>query len=339
MDCEMNKKFYQWTQLSHCANLTPNEKVVLAIILDYSNLKEDKKWNNTNFKTLINETGLTSKTLRKVLNTLEYDGFIKIESDVYRSANDYSPIIPNILELINGGKIPPNEDTMREKLPHHTGKNSLNNEGKIPSNTNTNNTNYNNSNNSIYNNIIYNNKEIERSSNNEVTETRSDSLDYIDRLEQQFNSVPDVDEAVSPMRMELTSNQVDELEMASPNEQVIQRNLQILVNASNNPKTFISALNKSIDYLQVWRTAPQSICTVYVNAKKLIQGKADVLSEKQIKYAKNQMKRLHDFIFACGGAETLMECNSTASTTDEDEEAKQQRMMSYALSALPEKYR
>lgn len=331
----MAKKFYQWTQLSHCANLTPNEKVVLAIILDYSNLKEDKKWNNTNLRTLINETGLTSKTLRKVLNTLEYDDLIKIESDVYRSANDYSPIIPNILKLINEGKTPPNEDTMREELPQYTGRNSLNNGGETPPNTNINNTNTNKSN----NNMIYNNKEIERSSNNGITETRSDSLDYIDRLEQQFNSVSDVDEAVSPMRMELTSNQVDELEMASPNEQVRQRNLQFLVNASNNPKTFISALNKSIDYLQVWRTAPQSICTVCINAKKLIQGKADVLSEKQTKYAKNQMKCLHNSIIACGGSEMLSECNSTASTTDEDEEAKQQRMMSYALSALPEKYR
>lgn len=43
---------------------------------------------------------------------------------IYRSANDYSPIIPNILKLINEGKTPPNEDTMREKLPQYTGKNS-----------------------------------------------------------------------------------------------------------------------------------------------------------------------------------------------------------------------
>lgn len=306
----MAKKFNEWTQLMHCANLTPNERVVLAIILDYSNLKEDKKWNNTNLKTLINETGLTSKTLRKVLNALECNCFIKKRSDVFKSANDYSPIIPNISKLINGGR--------------------------TPHNTNTNNTNTKNSN----NNILYNNRKIERSSNNGITETRSDSfLDYIDRLEQKFNSVPNMDEDVSPMRMGLTSNQVEELEMANPNKQVRQHNLQALVEASNNPKTFISALNKSIEYLQVWRETPNPISTVYANAKKLIKAQAGVLSEKQIRYAKDQMKHLHNSIIVCGGSETLSECNPTASTTDEDEERKQQRMMSYLLSALPEKYR
>lgn len=234
----------------------------------------------------------------------------KKRSDVFKSANDYSPIIPNISKLINGGR--------------------------TPHNTNTNNTNTKNSN----NNILYNNRKIERSSNNGITETRSDSfLDYIDRLEQKFNSVPNMDEDASPMRMGLTSNQVEELEMANPSKQVRQHNLQALVEASNNPKTFISALNKSIEYLQVWRETPNPISTVYANAKKLIKAQAGVLSEKQIRYAKDQMKHLHNSIIACGGSETLSECNPTASTTDEDEERKQQRMMSYLLSALPEKYR
>ena len=97
----MNNIFNEWTQLLHSPKFTPCEKVVLGIILDYTNLKENKKWNNITLQNLVNETTLNPKTVRKVLNNLERNCFIKKNTNVYKSANDYVPNIASIRNIVN----------------------------------------------------------------------------------------------------------------------------------------------------------------------------------------------------------------------------------------------
>ena len=111
----MNNIFNEWTQLLHSPKFTPCEKVVLGIILDYTNLKENKKWNNITLQNLVNETTLNPKTVRKVLNNLERNCFIKKNTNVYKSANDYVPNIASIRNIVNEVKL---THTNEVKLTH-----------------------------------------------------------------------------------------------------------------------------------------------------------------------------------------------------------------------------
>ena len=112
----MNNIFNEWTQLLHSPKFTACEKVVLGIILDYTNLKENKKWNNITLQNLVNETTLNPKTVRKVLNNLERNCFIKKNTNVYKSANDYVPNIASIRNIVNEVKL---THTNEVKLTHN----------------------------------------------------------------------------------------------------------------------------------------------------------------------------------------------------------------------------
>ena len=98
------EKFMEWTQLMHCPKLSNDEKVLLAILLDYHNLKIEGVWNNTPQNQLIQETHRSKNTVKGYISSLQSKGLIIEQLDVYGSANDYTPIISNIRMLIEGSK-------------------------------------------------------------------------------------------------------------------------------------------------------------------------------------------------------------------------------------------
>lgn len=326
------EKFHSWTQLLHCENLKPKEKVVLGIILDYNNLKNEGKWNNTTQQTIIKETSLSKPTVRQILSALKDKGLVKITNDVYRSADDISPIPQNI-ELLLGGKetcpiTTPNRERNLPKIGKETcpisnqemGKEltqdrerNLSEVGKETyPNTNNNNTNTKKSN--IYNTNIEVNEETECKPISEANNAGIEFLENIDRLEQQYNYIPTDDRAILPRTGGISAQQVKDLNVSASNKKTLWNNLQTLVKASEDPKVLITSLLKCNDFLLVWRKANQPICKVYANALQAVQDEGSRLTSKQRPYAKDLLKQLEENIIKCGGAEMLNEYRTSSNS-------------------------
>lgn len=293
----------EWTQLIHCAKLTNDEKVVLGIILDYNNLKIEGKWNNTPQKQLIVETNKAKNTIKKVVTSLESKGLIVNEPDVYGSADNYMPIVSNIKALVKGSKNEPKHTGKGQKSTEGRGKKSTNEGSKSNPNTNINNTNTNNAN-------IENCKmdliDGQSKPTSEVNQTRSVNEEYIDRLEQQFNHIPKTDKTTSPTDQHITSEQIEALDVTMIRKDTIGAILNTIVEASRSEYTFIAAMNKSNEFLQVWRRPMRSICITYHNAHRVL--KRGGFSEKKTKYAADTLQTLKSNIIECGGKEMLDEC-------------------------------
>ncbi len=299
------EKFMEWTQLIHCPKLSTDEKVLLAIILDYNNLKIEGIWNNTPQKQLIQESQRAKNTVKGYISSLQSKGLIIEELDVYGSANDYIPIISNIRMLIEGSN---NEPVNKGKVQNQNQgkvKNSPKVRSEYAPNTNTNNTNTKNAN--------MREQEIDLSGSTskptiEVNETRSVNTEYIDRLEQQFNHIPNEQESTYPISGQITTEQVEALDVTSLKKNTVIGILNTIVEASENEYTLIAAMNKSNEFLQVWRQPNQYICSVYHNAHNLIKEQGNRFSEKKHKYAADTLQSLRNNIITCGGREMLNEC-------------------------------
>ena len=98
----MEKKFNQWIQLLRCTELSGNERIVLALILNYHN---NENWDNTSFRTLKKDSGLTAPTIAKCVKVLEDKGPIKTVISSYKkninATNDYLPNYETIQQMID----------------------------------------------------------------------------------------------------------------------------------------------------------------------------------------------------------------------------------------------
>ena len=98
----MEKKFNQWIQLLRCTELSGNERIVLALILNYHN---NENWDNTSLKTLKKDSGLTAPTIAKCVKVLEDKGLIKTVISSYKKninpTNDYLPNYETIQQMID----------------------------------------------------------------------------------------------------------------------------------------------------------------------------------------------------------------------------------------------
>ena len=98
----MEKKFNQWIQLLRCTELSGNERIVLALILNYHN---NENWDNTSLKTLKKDSGLTAPTIAKCVKVLEDKGLIKTVISTYKkninATNDYLPNYETIQQMID----------------------------------------------------------------------------------------------------------------------------------------------------------------------------------------------------------------------------------------------
>ena len=119
----MEKNFNQWTQLLYCSELSGNERIVLALILDYHN---DENWNATSLRTLKKDCGMAINTVSKAIKVLEDKGLIKTVITSYKKSfkptYDYVPNYEAIQKLIDGAiaklisSIDPNEVSLYFKL-------------------------------------------------------------------------------------------------------------------------------------------------------------------------------------------------------------------------------
>ena len=98
----MEKKFNQWIQLLRCTELSGNERIVLALILNYHN---NENWDNTSLRTLKKDSGLTAPTIAKCVKVLEDKGLIKTVISTYKktinATNDYLPNYETIQQMID----------------------------------------------------------------------------------------------------------------------------------------------------------------------------------------------------------------------------------------------
>ena len=98
----MEKKFNQWIQLLRCTELSGNERIVLALILNYHN---NENWDNTSLRTLKKDSGLTAPTIAKCVKVLEDKGLIKTVISSYKkninATNDYLPNYETIQQMID----------------------------------------------------------------------------------------------------------------------------------------------------------------------------------------------------------------------------------------------
>ena len=98
----MEKKFNQWIQLLRCTELSGNERIVLALILNYHN---NENWDNTSIRTLKKDSGLTAPTIAKCVKVLEDKGLIKTVISTYKkninATNDYLPNYETIQQMID----------------------------------------------------------------------------------------------------------------------------------------------------------------------------------------------------------------------------------------------
>ena len=98
----MEKKFNQWIQLLRCTELSGNERIVLALILNYHN---NGNWDNTSLTTLKTDSGLTAPTIAKCVKVLEGKGLIKKVISSYKkninATNDYLPNYETIQQMID----------------------------------------------------------------------------------------------------------------------------------------------------------------------------------------------------------------------------------------------
>ena len=150
--------------------------------------------------------------------------------------------------------------------------------------------------------------------NKPVNNPRSANLDYIDRLERQFNGYTD---ATSPNAEDnpkglvlsanpnLTSDYIKSLCCVNPHKS----NPSImfdLVEASKQPILVIDAMDKSIEWLQAYRDKGMNyfIAQAYVNASNTINSK-NGMSEKKHNYAIDRLANFKNAIIACGGREMI----------------------------------
>jgi len=274
----------------------------LSILLDYNNLKIEGVWNNTPQRQLIQETHSSKNSVKAYTNSLQSKGLIIEEPDVYGSANDYIPIISNIRMLIEGSKNEPINNNKVQNLNQSKVKKSTKVRSESASNTKTNNTNSNNANKKV--------QEIDLSNGTskptiQVNETHSVNTEYIDRLEQQFNHIPNDQEYQCPIIGKITTEQVESLDVTSLKKDTVIGILNTIVEASENEYTLIAAMNKSNEFLQVWRKPNNFICSVYHNANSLIKEQGARFSEKKYKYAADTLEILKTNIITCGGKEML----------------------------------
>ena len=98
----MEQKFNQWIQLLRCTELSGNERIVLALILNYHN---NGNWDNTSLTTLKTDSGLTAPTIAKCVKVLEGKGLIKKVISSYKkninATNDYLPNYETIQQMID----------------------------------------------------------------------------------------------------------------------------------------------------------------------------------------------------------------------------------------------
>ena len=98
----MEKTFNQWIQLLRCTELSGNERIVLALILNYHN---NENWDNTSLRTLKKDSGLTAPTIAKCVKVLEDKGLIKTVISTYKkninATNDYLPNYETIQQMID----------------------------------------------------------------------------------------------------------------------------------------------------------------------------------------------------------------------------------------------
>ncbi len=165
--------------------------------------------------------------------------------------------------------------------------------------------------------------------NKPVNNPRSANLDYIDRLERQFNGISNKPTETETQNPKATANPKTTATQnpktggkylsANPNltSDYIKSipcmyiNLSILndlIEASKRPTLVIDAMEKSIELLHTYRggkgTGLFYIAQVYDRASQTIKSK-NGMSEKQLKLATDKLAALKKDIVDCGGAEEL----------------------------------
>ena len=97
----MEKNIEVFFKLLHSeGKLKSSQKLALAIIMDYQNLKDNGSWNNTPLSKLSKEVGVTERNTQYVLKDLEKMGLIAKKANAHKRANDYIPNIEAISNLI-----------------------------------------------------------------------------------------------------------------------------------------------------------------------------------------------------------------------------------------------
>ena len=322
----MEQKFNKWTQLLNCKELNGNERIVLTLILNYHNIDN---WNNTSLRTLKKDCGMAINTIKKHIKALEDKGLIKTVISSYKKSfnatNDYLPNYETIQQMIDGHVSKHVSNDMEHVSKHvsndteHVSNFDIEHVSKIDNKDNI-----------IYNTIKENKKEKREKENRKekpenpvngnqksnfisdsdnkvkinpnnmnnpnkpVNNPRSANLDYIDRLERQFNGIsnkptetetqnpkatanpkttatqtPKTKRKYAPANPNLTTEYVRSLNCLFPeNNPYI---LNDLIEAAKQPTLVMDAMDRAIEWTQRHKNCKDKdmdyIAQVYANAK------------------------------------------------------------------------